>query len=217
MLKRNLQTGPTVLTVRTGSRDNRAGITMWGLMVWAYKRELVRACTERVAPDFAPGGSNTSAVCRVLSTGIVGSGPVARITKVPVAADAEWVHGLVKTLDRDEYWLMVKSAEADAAPEWNPHIVPARVIPILKANGKPRMIVCPIEKRPVACRIRIEGTTEDEAQAIRVAAREKYAAWYKLLWALREKIYEEDALNRWRVTGIGAEAQPWVSAVASGC
>jgi hypothetical protein len=113
--------------------------------------------------------------------------------------------------------MIVKAAEADAMPDWNPDIEPARVVPILKANGRPRMIVCPIERRPVACRIEVIGVSDDDAAAIRAKAREVYARWYRLLWAMRQTIYEEDTLTRWRVTGIGADPQPWEKIAAPGC
>lgn len=212
MLKRTPGTRSTVLTCgQRGARDLRAATTMWGLLVWAYKRELVRYCEGRVS-DFSHGGgggSNAETVCRALRSGMVRSGPVARVTRVPVHPDAEWVHGLVRSLDRDEFWLIVRSAEAEQPPEWNPMIEPLRVVPLLKANGRPRMIVCPIEKRPVACRIEVHGVPPAEAEATRQAARERYAHWHRLLWAMREKILEQDALTRWRVTGVGAEAEPW--------
>lgn len=212
MLKRTPGTRPTVLIPRSGRADPRQSTTMRELLVWAYKRQMVRICEGTIYDDhdIGVGGSNTSAVCRVLATGIVGSGPVARITRVPVHADAEWVHGLVRSLDRDEFWLVVRAAEADDVPDWNPDIAPLRVVPILKANGKPRMIVCPIEKRAVACRIDVRGVPADEAEAIRAAAKDRYAHWYRLLWAIREKINEEDTLSRWKVTGIGAELEPWL-------
>ena len=137
MLKKTLETVLTVLPHDMAERSRqpaRQATTMWGLLVWAYKRELVRVAefTSRPGPPRA-AGSNTSAVCRVLRSGIVGSGPVARITHMRVHPDAEWVHGLVRTLDRDEFWLMVGAAEADKAPEWEPHCEPARVEPDRKS------------------------------------------------------------------------------------
>lgn len=211
MLKRIPGTGATVLLGVSGRRDARAATTMWGLLVWAYKRELVRYCEGRVAagPGLGVRGSGTGNVCRMLEVGIsgewAGSGP----SRFPVHADAEWVHGLVRSLDKDEFWLIVRSAEAEKPPEWDPVIAPLRVVPMLKANGRPRMIVCPIEGRPVACRIEVHGVPPDEAAATRRAARERYAHWYRLLWAMREKCNEENALTRWRIAGIGAEAEPW--------
>jgi hypothetical protein len=211
MLTKTPGTRLTVLPRRVACRDARTPATMWGLLVWAFKRELVRVLDARGSEGFTHGngGSNTGTVCRVLATGIVGSGPTARISRVAVPADAEWLHGLVRSLDRDEYWLIVRSAEADRPPEWNPYIERARVLPVLKANGRPRMIVCPVQRRPVACRIETFGMPDTEADAIRDSARERYAHWYRLLWAMREKLRDEDTLSRWRVTGIGAEAEPW--------
>lgn len=129
------------------------------LLVWAYKRELVRYCEGR-AGGYAPGRggvSATGAVCRALERGMTGEGPLMRASGFAVHADAEWVHGLVRTLDRDEYWLVVRMAEADATPEWNPQVETMRVLPVLKANGRPRMITCPRSGRPVACRMQVVG------------------------------------------------------------
>lgn len=209
MLKRTPGTGATVLLRSGAAGAARQTTTMWQLLVWSYKRELVRILSGRTwEPHAASGGSNTSAVCRVLETGILRSGPVARITRVPVHADAEWVHGLVSALDRDEFWLVVKSAEAAAPPDWNPDIEPARVVPMLRANGRPRMIV--IDGRAVACRIETVGVPSDEADAMRESARERYAQWVRLLMAMRDKLIEDDGLTRWRIGGIGVEPAPWI-------
>lgn len=212
MLRDNTSNPPTVLPPRDGWTDARLPITMWGLIVWAYKRELVRIsdqATNDGGPSSSSGGSNAGTICRMLEYGTIVRGSVARVSKVQVHADAEWVHGLVKRLDHDEFWLVVRTAEADAPPDWNPTIEPARVVPVLKANGRPRMIVCPREKRAVACRIEVHGYCVDEAEAIRQAARDRYAQWFRLVWAMREKLLEEDALSRWKVTGIGVHQQPW--------
>jgi hypothetical protein len=231
-MKTCLQTVPTVLMDRPrpvrrpvakaapaarAPAERRAATTMRALLVWAYKRELVRA-SEGIGRDRTgpPGGSNTSAVCRVLRSGIVGSGPVARITHMPVHPDAERVHALVKRLDRDEFWLVVGCAEADAAPEWAPQFKPFRVVPVLRANGKPKMITCPRDGRPVACRIEIEGVSKDEIQRRTALARDRYSEWLRCLWMLREKMVEDDTLTRWHVTGLGAEAEPWHKITAAG-
>lgn len=194
---------------------------MRALLVWAYKRELVRVTEGRLAEprdflDGRGGGGGTGAVCRMLATGIVGGGPVARLTRFAVHPDAEWVHGLVRSLDRDEYWLVVRAAEADEAPDWNPVVPELEIVPVRRANGRPRMVVCPVQNRPIACRLEVRGVGPAEAAAIRGAARKRYAQWWRLLWALREQIIAEDALSRWDVGGIGAEAEPWGERVAKG-
>jgi hypothetical protein len=200
----------------------RTRTSMRGLLVWAYKRELVRIAEARLADPadwMGPKGlgGGTGAVCRMLETGIVGGGPVARLTRLAVHPDAEWVHGLVRTLDRDEFWLVVRAAEADDAPEWNPVVPDIEIVPVRRANGKPRMIVCPVQKRPIACRLEVRGVGPAEAAAIRGAARARYRQWWRLLWALRERIVaESEALSRWEVTVIGAEAEPWGESAAKG-
>jgi hypothetical protein len=186
---------------------------MWGLLVWAYKRELVRHCEGRIGADYRGGGSgssNTATICRMLEEGALISGPLAKAGSVPVHADAEWVHGLVKTLDRDEYWMIVTTAECEAMPDWNPHIEPAWTRPVLRANGKPKHI-CDGRGRPIACRLETGGVDPWEANRIRQEARETYARWFRLLAVMRDKIVEEDALTRWRVGGIGAEPMPWAA------
>lgn len=210
------KTPGTLLTVLAPGRQREA-VTVWGLLVWAYKRELVRLMMGRVADVGGAGGSNTSAVCRVLESGIVGSGPLARIASFPVHADAEWLHGLVQRLDRDEFWMIVNTAERGEPPQWEPHIEPWRAEPVLRANGKPRMIVDPVSRRPVACMLRWHGHSTAEAAAMTDKAREAYRVWFGALWSLREKILEEDALTRWRITGLGAEPAPWGQIEAEGC
>lgn len=184
---------------------------MWGLLVWAYKRELVRFCEGRVGRDVyqGGGGSNTSFICDMLEMGALISGPLAVVNKAPVHADAEWVHGLVKTLDRDEFWMIVTTAERELIPDWNPDIEPCWTRPVLRANGKPKHIV-DTRGRPIACRLETGGVDPWEANRLREAARETYGRWFRLLAVMRDKIIEEDALTRWRLTGIGAEPMPWL-------
>lgn len=225
MLKSNPVNPPTVLTGLQGGRvavrPVRLPVTMWGLLVWAYKRELVRVADGRgsasAGEDWADGGgSMTGRACRVLETGLLGPGhngmQVAGggAPSFKVHADAEWVHGLVCSLARDEFWLIVRSAEAGEPPEWNPYLEPLRIEPVLRGNGRPAMIVDPMSKRPVACRIRSVGVPEDEAAATRVAARNRYAQWHRLLVVMRDRLLEDGGLTRWELTGIGAEPQPWI-------
>lgn len=216
------QTQGTVLTVlqassgrKRGAGDGRQAATMWALLVWAYKRELVRHCEGRIAADYAPSGSslglgrNTATICRMLEEGGLIHGGLAKAGRVPVHADAEWIHGLVRTLDRDEFWLIVSTAERDVPPDWNPHIEPAWTRGVFRANGKPKHILDE-RGRPIACRLETGGVIPEEAERIREHARETYSRWFRLLAALRNKLVEEDALTRWRVTGIGAEPMPWL-------
>lgn len=213
MLKRIPETGATVLP-RRGAVDLRASATMWSILVWAYKRELVRYCEGRVATHGARGFASSSATARVgraLEGGFVGDGGShVGLASFPVHPDAEWIHGLVRSLDRDEYRMIVKSAEAGEHPQWDPEIEPARVVPVLRANGKPRMLCCTRSGRPIACLIEVHGLARDDADAIRSKARENYARWFRLVAALRDKVSEDDALTRWRITGIGAHPQPWM-------
>lgn len=218
------QTRETVLTVlqgagkrQAGRGDGRQAATMWALLVWAYKRELVRHCESRVGADYdAKGhglglGRNTGTICRMLEEGALISGALAKAGRVPVHPDAEWIHGLVRTLDRDEFWLVVSTAEREAPPDWDPHIEPAWTRGVFRANGKPKHILDE-RGRPIACRLETGGVIPEEAARIRAEARETYGRWFRLLAVMRDKLVEEDALTRWRVSGIGAEPSPWLKA-----
>jgi len=232
MLKQTPGNPPTVLSPAAAGASARTPTTMWQLLVWAYKRELVRVADGRVGAGVAGGdwprgyggGSVTGAVCRMMETGLLGNGHSGARRVMgggapgfKVHADAEWVHGLVKTLDRDELWLVVKTAEAGEPPEWNPEVEMAWVEPVLKANGRPAMIVDPKSKRPIACRIKLHGVTREEAARIQLEARDRYRKWYRLLWAMRDVLVQEDALTRWSVTGIGAERWPWEIVASETC
>lgn len=218
MLRQTPGTVRTVLPATKSAADGRTAVTMWGLLVWAYKRELVRFGGAREAgggegPDGVLSmGRNTRTICRMLAEGALIAGTAASAARlpVPIHADAEWVHGLVRTLDRDEYWLIVTTAEREAPPNWAPEIEAAWTRPVLRANGRPKHIV-DAGGRVIACRLETGGVDPWEANRIREEARETYARWFRLLAAMRDKIIEEDALTRWRVTGIGAEPMPWLA------
>jgi hypothetical protein len=83
------------------------------------------------------------------------------------------------------------------------------VVPVLKASGKPEMIVDHNTRVGIACRIRIDGHSA-EVRAIRQKeAREAYAEWFLALAEVREVLLMENRLRRWQVTGIGVEQEPW--------
>lgn len=200
--------------------DARTATSLWALLVWAYRRELVRYAYgshhDREAILDHKSTTATAVVCRSLEYGAIISGPTAVAAPMRVHPDAEWLHGLVMTLDRDEYWQTVKAAENEVPPDWNPYVPKARVKPWLKPNGRPRMMV-DHNRNVIACRMILEGVPAEEREAIRIAARRRYAAWWRVLSAMRDKLLEEDALTRWRVTGIGLEPEPWLANVAKAC
>lgn len=202
------QTATTVSRALAKARARRRPGTMWQVLEWAYRNEMVRFV--KTGHDFVGDlrGSMTAYVCERLETGVMSFG-------APAAhEDALEVHFFVSTLSREDYWLLVNAGERGAPPPAAPDAMEMAVVePVLKANGRPRMITCPIQRRPVACRVVVRGYTPEEIEAAHRKCRESYARFAHLLTILRDRLVAEDRLTRWELTSIGVPVAPW----AEGC
>ncbi len=207
------QTATTVSRALAKARARRRPGTMWQVLEWAYRNEMVRFAfggVDYVAPR---GSSMTAVVCDRLETGVLTYGSPLGQT-VAAHEDAFQVSYLVGTLAREDYWLLVNAGERGVPPPAAPDAMELAVVePVLKANGRPRMITCPIQRRPVACRIVVRGYTPEEIEAAHRKCRESYARFVHLLTILRDRLVAEDRLTRWELTSIGVPVAPW----AEGC
>jgi hypothetical protein len=195
-------------------KTKRQSITMWALLVWAYKRHMVRYEVDRAA-----GSTGTGALlddflrrrsCYGVERGCInGAGTTAH-------DDAHVVHALVHSeklgdargLSRRERDLLIVTAEAGVPPDWNPNIAPYRFVPDRKA-GNGEIIRIWSRGHAVGCRIKPVGVPPDEAEMIRRKARQTYDLWWRSLHRLRSAMWMENRLTLWKVTKTGAERQPW--------
>jgi hypothetical protein len=215
MLKKFAQTIPTI----PRPAPARERISTWGLLMWSYARQLahrshVVAVGAGASTSRRPGGGSsltlTGTVCDLMASGgLMGAGHNGSAATCVGKAhpDAEEVVSIVR---RHPLMLeLERTAKAETPPPWDTDLEPLRVVPVLKASGKPEMIVDHNTRVGIACRIRIDGHSA-EVRAIRQKeAREAYAEWFLALAEVREVLLMENRLRRWQVTGIGVEQEPW--------
>jgi hypothetical protein len=191
--------------------DTRAPITMWELLVWAYKRQMVHYEPETVdGPGMAlqAAGLASLALLGLCSRGderwsINAAGTTAH-------EDAHIVHERVCLLAAPDRDLIIGTAARGRPPVWDPAIPVHRVVPVRRGGtGRIRMLYG-TSNRPIACMIDYEGVPETEAAAMRSAGRATYAQWWRLLRRLRLSLTLSAApLSRWRLADIGAQREPW--------
>lgn len=196
--------------------DCRSPIAMWPLLIWAYRRQMVHHAA-RVDDDCSgepytgPRGYvsswnfGTLEELGILSRGgRSGAGSAGR-----VHPDAYVVDGCVSLLKPDDARLIKETADKACPPVWDPVIPPHRIVPVRKGGtGRIRMIYR--QNRPVACMVTEQGVPDEEADAIREAARADYTHWWKLLSRLRVSLqFRDNMLTRWKITEIGIPKQPW--------
>jgi hypothetical protein len=188
---------------------------MWELIVWAYRRQMVQY---EVEGDDGPGMPQQAAsFLSLIKLGLFetrrSEGWSINAAGTMAHEDAHEVHARVQALgDPDHRALIVGTGAAGSPPVWNPKIPPLRVVPVWKAGGS-RLEMFYAEKghRPLGCMIDYEGFTEEEARSIRQSAIESYQLWWRLLRVLRVGFIGDSSLTRWKVTGIGAAAEPWLA------
>lgn len=181
--------------------DSRTPITMWELLVWAYKRQMVRYEVDRHEPEWRTGFRSTSATWRLGSAMAQGGGARGSINGAGTTAhpDAHLVHAHVMRLEPADRDLIIATAERGTPPDPNPVLPALRVVPVRKGGtGAPRMLYGK-SGRPVACLIDYEGIPEQEARRIGQVARDTYARWRQAVLLLGCAILRQNSLSRWRV------------------
>jgi hypothetical protein len=181
--------------------------TAWQLLVWTYQRQKAHLGDHRLAANGFSPISPTGAVIERLRLGVsVDVSRGAGFTGPRCDGDALVVHDLVLLMGK-QGWCLVNSGAIGAKPEWSPTIPPLKMGPVLRGNGKPKMIY--ENNRAIACELAYEGFRPDRAAALIRYARECYAAWWASLAALHATLAEDQPLRRWQVTELGAAFEPW--------
>ena len=195
--------------------------SIWSLLRWAYGPQRVRFAGGNYTPT--RDVSLTSVVCDRLSDFYHLGVEVQRSTvcgRPRAHPDADVVHELVCTLGRRDAWLIITSAEAGLSPNWDIDPPRGHFVPDVKANGRPRMVVCPVRRRPIACRVRYEGYTDEQRMRIISTARQRYSYWALLLTRLLIKInksHYNTQLTRWHAISIGVDECPWEPSKTKQC
>jgi hypothetical protein len=207
--------GSTSLRPITGPKPlgaARVPTSMWRLLVWAYRLQMVRYEVDRairpsrfgsladelIARQARPSRGDTERGC------INGAGTSAH-------ADAHLVHGHVGALKPRERDLIIDTASNGLPPDWNPALPALRVVPIRKGPTGTLRMLYGRSHRPVACMIGYEGLPNDEIAQMRKSARDCYAMWWQVVRRLRLRMWDDRGLTRWKVTAIGAEREPWLN------
>lgn len=188
--------------------DSRTPITMWELLVWAYKRQMVRYEVDRHEPEWRTGFRSTSATWRLGSAMAEGGGARGSINGAGTTAhpDAHLVHAHVMRLEPADRDLIITTAERGTSPDPNPVLPALRVVPVRKGGTGGLRMLYGKSGRPVACLIDYEGIPEQEARQIEEVARETYSRWRKAVSRLRLEVETRNALHRWQVIGPGCRS-----------
>lgn len=200
------------------------------LLIWAYAKQLVRQMRERdtVASGPIPSSwSSTGLVCRDLTAGAVIRGSSFRGDADRAHPDACAIDDFVLRMPPGDRDLLVRYAEASrhvpTMPDWNPRAPALIAVPVLRGqwsldtfrdgNGHAKAgavkTLSGKRDKPVACLIVYEGFPQARADAMMRHARAVYETWHCALRILRAAMLAEDGLTRWRITGVGAEREPW--------
>ena len=180
---------------------------MWELLQWAYAKQKVNFASDSGYSPCPPFISSTARVCGDLAAGAVIRGGV-RGSGSTAHEDAYIIHDYVCRLFPAERDLVIQHAEKSAEPDWCPRLPELVVVPVMRGNGQVKMLK---DKRgkAVACCIDYDGFPAARIAEAHAFAKRTYEQWHTALRILREAIMIADGLKRWRVTGVGAEREPW--------
>lgn len=198
---------------------------MFGLTVWAYRRQMVQYEVDRFR-NFSFRRHRGDLVDELLRQcerygggrgSINGAGTTA-------ATAAHVIHAHVRCLSGVTQHLIETAGATGMPPNWDPYVAPFRLVPDWK--GKPgriersndgfivygnfRKIWSP-KGQCIGCRLRQEGMHPAITEAIRREARRNYQFWYDGLVQLRKALEKDDRMTNFRVSGIGATPEPWNS------
>lgn len=222
-----METGAVLLRVQ----NPRTPITLWALLVWAYRGQMVQYERDRAfafrpaaayAGHFLPGQTSSTWEGRGC---INGAGTLAH-------HDAHILHAVVTRLPAAQRRLVVDTAADGRPPVWDPRVEPVRVVPLWKGaegriereHGRVRVLGQPLrmyagqrypgdERRgrhqAVGCWIGYVGHTAEEAAAIRTAARKNYAFWWAGLLEVYRCAWSEKGFERWKISSMGVPREPW--------
>ena len=171
--------------------DLRREISSWGLLIWAYRDQSVRAASYDEKARYC---SNGLVLQRLGETGI-GRGAINGYHlphEDALAIDAfveEWFEPV--SGGRDYLAWYAERAKLPPHPDTLPR---ERLVPLLKHNGMPETLIHPVTRRPYACILKMEGLSKREIDRQATL----YALWDVLLDIMIGKSW-----SNWKVTQRG--------------
>lgn len=195
-------------------RDQKADV-MTGRGLWAPEAELDAGAGVQVVRRWSGCGCAQIEAIGVLGSRIEATGWQQRAV---LHADAEAVHDALVAMSREDWMgalLLRRYAAAGSQPDWGDgeqelgplfdardKIIQDRydeVVEVIDAVGRKLLVpvrYCPVEAYP----------SDDWVEM----SRGEYRQWHAALLRLMERLGDV-TLRRWRLDGIGAEAEPWRS------
>lgn len=187
---------------------SKTEITMWKLLIWTYRQQMVQYEVDRAHEHHAVGSMlgdfiGIGSQGRYADRGCInGAGTTAH-------SDAHVVHAYVSDLRWSDAYLLIQTASKAEQPQWDPAIPEFRVVPSRKGGTGSIRMIWSKSRNAIGCWIDYEGVPKEEADGIRDAARQTYSRWWEALRMLRQTFVIYDCLTRWTVTRTGVPRQPW--------
>lgn len=195
------------LTNLKRGENGRQPTTLVRLLAWAYRIHMVQYETDR-AHEFSATGSFVPDLLGYRSSYDVERACV-RGMGTSADPEAHVLHAHVRALKPKDRDLIIDFAARGEIPDWNPPVPQFRVIPSRKGGTGNLRMIWSKKRQPIGCLIEYEGIPPEEAEAMRKAARDLYAGWWKAMRAVKCRLLFERRLMRWKITGIGVSPAPW--------
>lgn len=182
-------------------------ITVWNLLIWTYCTEKTTECLRR--ENFIPSGGGLDSFERMERLGVKVEGGSSGIMPVAIHPDARTVDYALLDLDLpdDDWRLVMRTARLASVPKWWVDVPEARCEPVLKCNGKPKMLLDRSDNI-IGCKVVCSGVTPAERYELNLQMRKSYEAWITSLRHL-EVALSTSGLKRHLVRGLGVRACPW--------
>jgi len=179
--------------------------TLWQLVCWTYDVQKADQSFDDIRRARHGFGrhSQTSKICQILQLGCKVDGGGGSYHCHP---DADLVHSAV--LASAEADLVIETAALGRSPDWFCQYEPCRVEPVVRGNGKIKMVYRGRRHQPFACLVNIVGDTQAEIDRADLMFRERYKRWVEAL----EYVYDVVSgkkLSSWKLHGLGVVARPW--------
>lgn len=192
--------------------DLRTDTTAWEALVWAYRAECVRA----VGGDSGPGRWISPSYSVFLAGETSGGGRGAINGHLDCHIDALVIDGLVKaTLGGEALHQVMKAAGDGMLPKWQLEFEPLRCGPVLrqrKGIWRPHVVYKAHSRMPDYCPLEWTGVPREQRVK---AQQQQMEVWFAFVTLLRDLMRKSDAgvirLEKWRITGLGVDVEPWAN------
>lgn len=218
------------LSSEAALRAGREPIGLWPLLLWAYRKEMVRFTC---GMDFSMGVVGHGSWFGYLSALGIDAGEDQATAMACCHDDALLVHAAVlRTIaaareegeasgdegerGREAFQLLILHPEKGYPPTWDIPEPVWRCVPIKDKRGRP-IVGCEVKNRPF-CAVQCVGEVGElglvrnweEWHRTVARARGRYSRFIALLGEVIHRIVPEHAkLKRWRLTGLGIAPEPW--------